>query len=85
MEQLTEAQLDHVVGRLLQLDLTMQDRYKYMEWVRGYLKYDEGVALEECEWYPNHPKTVDFRLSLLVYYSEHRGTHAQICGLLEAY
>jgi len=49
IEQLTDAQLDHVVGRLLQLDITMQDRYKHMECIGKYLEYDEGVALEYCE------------------------------------
>jgi len=48
-EQLTDDQLDHVVGRLLQLDITMQDRYKHMECIGKYLEYDEGVALEYCE------------------------------------
>lgn len=57
IEQLTDGQLDHIVGRLLQLDLDMIDRYHHMEWIRKYLDHDESVAFENCEWRPRKLKT----------------------------
>jgi len=49
VEQLTDGQLDHIIGRILQLDLTLKGRYDYLDWLRGYLDYEEHVDFSECE------------------------------------
>jgi len=49
IEQLTDGQLDHIIGRLLQLDLTLKGRYDYLDWLREYLEYEEHVDFSECE------------------------------------
>jgi len=78
IEQLTDGQLDHIIGRILQLDLTLKGRYDYLDWLREYLEYEEHVDFSECESHPCKPKTFDIMLILFVYFSEHRGAYAQI-------
>jgi hypothetical protein len=48
IHELTDQQLDHIVGKALQLDLTDYIRYCYMEWVREYVGDSDKVEFGKC-------------------------------------
>jgi len=83
IEQLTDAQLDHVVGRVLQLDLNMHDRYRYMDWTRKCARNQEAVDFNMCRRNPSKHHTFEVMLMSLVRFSEYEGNNGEICCPLE--
>jgi hypothetical protein len=48
IRQLTDQELDHVVGTVIQLDLPDHVRFCYREWLREYISEEERVIQGKC-------------------------------------